>query len=461
MLRGIVAISFGLLLAGGASAHAAGTVTITPKIKGEGRIDATWEDPGTGSCLTAANLNNQTVTQCPTFSAQANNGNFKFMKLTATPAAGWRFVSWQQCQNVMATFANPCSILYTDSSFSWEPVVTFVEIVPVTFTSKPPAFTNNKRTSVSFTSPGTTFTCQVDTGAAAACTSPFTLGADLADGPHTITVIGNHNGDPSVDPAVASFTVDTVAPTATLDPTSGPGQGALQAVNAETFRFTSSEAGTFQCSLDSGAFSGCASPFTVSRLTAGAHTFNVRAVDQAGNTSAPVSRSWSVAASDDDDDGFNARVDCNDANPSIHPGATEVPDDGIDQNCDGADDHIPTVPAAKPAQIPFTVSFFAKASAKSTKFSRLQLKGVPAGATVKVTCAGRGCPKGLTGKGFSAKPKAGKTISLAAFIKKAIPVTAKITVTVAKPGSLTTIKTITLRKAKSPTVATKCREAAC
>ena len=76
-------------------------------------------------------------------------------------------------------------------------------------------------------------------------------------------------------------------------------------------------------------------------------------------------------------------------------------------------------------------------------------------------CSGRGCPKGLTGKGFTAKPKAGGTVSLASFIKKSIPRTAKITVTVAKPGSLTTIKTITLRKAKSATVATKCREAAC
>lgn len=98
-------------------------------------------------------------------------------------------------------------------------------------------------------------------------------------------------------PGFARFTDpdgDFTLPETTID--SGP-EGTIDTGSA-TFEFSSSELGsTFECSLDGGDFEPCSSPREYTDLEDGEHTFEVRAVDSAGNTDPePAERTWTVNA---------------------------------------------------------------------------------------------------------------------------------------------------------------------
>jgi hypothetical protein len=156
---------------------------------------------------------------------------------------------------------------------------------------------NDVSFSLSSTEPGSGYRCRLDgpgpaLGDEASCGSPRSY-SDLADGGYTFRVYAVDpagNGDPT--PATRSFTIDTTAPETTID--SGP-SGTTTSPDA-TFSFSAAEPGSaFQCRLDMGAWAACTSPAAYTGLPAGAHVFEVRATDPAGNTdTTPASRTFTV-----------------------------------------------------------------------------------------------------------------------------------------------------------------------
>jgi hypothetical protein len=197
--------------------------------------------------------------------------------------------------------------------------------VPETsITTGPSGPTNDAGPSFEFTSTkaGSTFACSLDGAATVACQSPF-MTEELADGPHTFTVVATDpagNRDPT--PASRDFSIDTTPPRTVLD--SGPGP--LTNDRTPRFEFSAEPGATFTCSLDGDPAAPCASPFTASPLSDAPHTLSITATDAAGNVeAAPLQLSLTV-----DTIAPDTRIDAGpgaettDRRPSFSLGASEA-----------------------------------------------------------------------------------------------------------------------------------------
>ena len=108
------------------------------------------------------------------------------------------------------------------------------------------------------------------------------------EGPHTIHAIVDVTGQAASASVVVDDTPPAV-PTLTSTPTDP-----TTATRAD-FEFTHAEADiTFECRLDGSTYSTCSTPKSYTDLSDGAHSFDVRARDAAGNRSAAASFSWTV-----------------------------------------------------------------------------------------------------------------------------------------------------------------------
>jgi subtilisin family serine protease len=109
----------------------------------------------------------------------------------------------------------------------------------------------------------------------------------------SMTGITTTGGRLNIGRAVGQMPADTSI-------TSGPGEGEEIAGNRPGYGFSSNDpSATFQCSIDGGAFSACASGAGVGPVAPGAHTLAVRSVDPRGNAdTTPATRSFAVESDD-------------------------------------------------------------------------------------------------------------------------------------------------------------------
>ena len=168
--------------------------------------------------------------------------------------------------------------------------------------------------------------------------------------------------------------------------------------------FASTEPGvSYACRLDGApGFTPCARSFTPRGLGPGDHVLRVRATDAAGNVDgSPAERSWSIAS--------------------------------------------PPPPAA-PIEVELT--YKAKARSTATTFRSLKLTGVPAGATVRVACKGRSCPR----KSLRIASPNGGTVKLRPFQRRRLRVGTKLTIRVSKDGMTDAVLVLKVRARKPPRV---------
>jgi hypothetical protein len=197
----------------------------------------------------------------------------------------------------LAAGSHTFQVHQTDTAGNTGPNATFTWSIDLTapaapsITAHPSEPASSTSASFSFTGEGgATFQCQLDGGGFAACGSPETY-TSLSEISHTFQVRQTDGAGNMGLAASYTWTIDTTAPDTTID--SAPSDPSGPDV---TFAFSATEASSFACSLDGGAFVPCTSPIDYTGLASGvSHLFDVRATDLAGNTDlTPPSFTWTV-----------------------------------------------------------------------------------------------------------------------------------------------------------------------
>lgn len=198
-------------------------------------------------------------------------------------------LSVQQLRTALATTAKPVGGFGVDAvgaglvdAFG---AVSSVALPPtVSITQSPEALSRNRSPSVGFAANRpVSFTCSVDGGPLAPCTSPFVPAAPLADGVHGFAVHAVDVAGRAGTAETALFRVDATRPKTFFRKHPRKVIRTRHRRAKAVFRFRSNEKGvTFICRVDDGLPHFCKARF-VRRFRIGPHALRVRASDAAGN----------------------------------------------------------------------------------------------------------------------------------------------------------------------------------
>ena len=101
------------------------------------------------------------------------------------------------------------------------------------------------------------------------------------------------------------------------------------------------------------------------------------------------------------------------------------------------------------------MAFAFKVTTRRTTLTRLTVKKIPKGATLKASCGPRKGSKRCRVKTFT-KRNASASVSVKRFLGKRLRPGSVVELRVTKPGRIGAVKLLKVRNRKAPTTATKC-----